>query len=127
MSTITEKETTHLNLPPLLEKHMDFSVWLLNRVKKFHKDLRFMIGSHLAELCLKLMDELINAYYGCKGPARISALQKANVYIEQMRIKIRISYMLGQLPTNAVLYAGRCLKEEAKMIQGWLNTENSHA
>lgn len=126
MIFITKEEVGHLNLPPLLEKHMDFSVWLLNRVKKYHKDLRFMIGSHLAELCLKLMDELVNAYYGSKGAARISALQKANVYIEQLRLKIRMSYMLGQLPANALLYAGRCLKEEARMIQGWLKTESNH-
>lgn len=126
MTIITEKETTWLPLPPLIEKHLDFSVWMIYKVRKFDKDLRYTIGSHIAELCLTIMNILVRAFYGQKGETRIKNLNQAKLYIEELRINIRMSFMLGLMPASSVLYAARCLKEESKMIQGWLKTEINH-
>lgn len=126
MTTTTEKESTWLPLPPLIEKHLDFSVWLLYKVRKFDKDLRFTIGNHISALCLSVTNVLVGAYYGNKGNGRIQSLHQAQLYIEELRINLRMCFMLGLMPAASLLYAARCLKEEAKMIQGWLNTENAH-
>ena len=50
--TVTEMK----QLPPLLERHSDFTVWTLNRVRKFNKDLRFSFGTHMADTCLSIQD-----------------------------------------------------------------------
>jgi hypothetical protein len=113
-------------LPPLIEKHLELTIWMMYKLRKFNKDLRYLIGNNIADACLLLLDVLIEAYYGKKGQERIECIKKALLLTEQLRLKLRMTYVLGLMPTRSIFFATNCLQEQAKMLQGWLKTENAH-
>jgi len=121
-----EKVSNENLLPPLIEKQIDFTIWMMYKVRKFDKDLRYLIGNNIADVCLLMLDVLVEAYYGKKGLQRVECLKRALLLIEQLRLKLRMSYVLGLMPTRSIFYATNCLHEQAKMLQGWLNSESAH-
>ncbi len=117
--TITEMK----QLPPLLERHSDFTVWTLNRVRKFNKDLRFSFGTHMADTCLSIQDGLVDALYSSKGAVRLDKLQRVSTLLEQLRIQLRMAYNLKLINARSLHYAAQCLQEEGRMLGGWIKSE----
>lgn len=114
-------------LPPLLEKHQEFTVWVLAKVRKFPKDLRYSFGSHLAQNSLFIMDLLTEALYIGKGGKRNAVLQNISIRIEQLRIQLRMAYNLKLINGGALHYAVRCIKEEGSMLGGWMKAGRRYA
>ncbi len=110
-------------LPPLLERHSDFTVWTLNRVRKFSKDLRFSFGTHIADTCLSIQDGLVDALYSSKGAVRLDKLQRVSTLLEQLRIQLRMAYHLKLINAHSLHYAAGCLQEEGSMLGGWIKSE----
>lgn len=112
-------------LPPLLERHFDFCVWIIQRVRKFDTDLRNLLGKNIIDLSLRLMDLLVVAYQSGKGNARLSYLQDADLLLEQLRLKLRMAYKLKLLPARSLHFAAGLLIDEGKMIGGWIRKEKN--
>lgn len=117
--TVTEMK----QLPPLLERHSDFTVWTLNRVRKFNKDLRFSFGTHIADTCLSIQDGLVDALCSGKGAVRLDKLQRVSTLLEQLRIQLRMAYHLKLINARSLHYAVGCLQEEGSMLGGWIKSE----
>lgn len=117
--TVTEMK----QLPPLLERHCDFTVWTLNKVRKFNKDLRFSFGSHMANTCLLIQDGLVDALYSSKGNIRLEKLQRISTLLEQLRLQLRMAYNLKLINAGSLHYAAGCLQEEGNMLGGWIKSE----
>jgi hypothetical protein len=112
-------------LPPLLERHFDFCVWIIQRVRKFDTDLRNLLGKNIIDLSLRLMDLLVVAFQSGKGNARLSYLQEADLLLEQLRLKLRMAYKLKLLPARSLHFAAGLLMDEGKMIGGWIRKEKN--
>ena len=112
-------------LPPLLEQHTDFTVWVLDKVRKFHKDLRFNFGTDLANTCLMVMDGLVESLYIGKGRVRADKLQEVSICLEQLRIHLRMAWKLRLINASALHYATGCLQKEGKMLGGWIKSETN--
>lgn len=117
--TVTEMK----QLPPLLERHSDFTVWTLNRVRKFNKDLRFSFGTHIADTCLSIQDGLVDALYSSKDAVRLDKLRRVSTLLEQLRIQLRMAYHLKLINARSLHYAAQCLQEEGSMLGGWIKSE----
>lgn len=112
-------------LPPLLERHFDFCVWIIQRVRKFDTDLRNLLGKNIIDLSLRLMDLLVVAFQSGKGNARLLYLQEADLLLEQLRLKLRMAYKLKLLPARSLHFAAGLLMDEGKMIGGWIRKEKN--
>jgi|GEM_PF-715015 len=131
-SNLTQAENEPLGfaeiaLPPLLERHFDFCVWIIQRVRKFDTDLRNFLGKNIIDLSLSIMDLLVLAYQSGKGNARLAYLKEADLLLEQLRIKLRMSYKLKLLPARSLHFAAGLLNDEGKMIGGWIRKEKSES
>jgi len=115
--------TEKVVLPPILERHMDFSVWLTNKVRKFPKDLRYSFGAYLMDKCMGVLDNLTKAYYQPDPLVRQACLLEASTGLEQLRLGLRMSVSLRVLNAAALYYATGCLVEEGKMLGGWIKKE----
>lgn len=110
-------------LPPLLEAHADFSVWVLNKLRKFPRDIRFGFGNHISNTCLGIMDALVVALYSGKGAERLRQLNDVSSGIERLRLQLRMAWKLRLINAKALHYATGCLLEEGKMLGGWIKSE----
>jgi 23S rRNA-intervening sequence protein len=113
-------------LPPLLERHADFTVWILYKVKKFPKDLRFSFGEYLSRNCFLIMDGLVESYYLPRGIDRTKKLQEVSANIEKLRLHLRMAWKLKLINASALHYSTECLQQEGKMLGGWLRMEQEN-
>lgn len=118
---------TEIVLPPLLERHFDFCVWIIQRVRKFDTDLRNFLGKNIIDLSLSIMDLLVLAYQSGKGSARLDYLKDIDLLLEQLRIKLRMAYKLKLLPARSLHFAAGLLNDEGKMIGGWIRKEKNES
>ncbi len=115
-------------LPPLLERHADFTVWVLNKVRKFPRDIRFGFGNHISSTSLNVMDRLLDALYSIKGSNdRLQPLQDVSSGIEKLRLQLRMAWKLKLINAKALHYASGCLMEEGRMLGGWIKSESKAA
>lgn len=117
------KQLAPNTLPPLLEKHQELCVWIINKVRKFPKDLRYDFGHHLSHNTLCLMDLLVQALYESNQLNKVQLLEKCSICIEQLRLQLRMAYTLRLLNARALHYATHYLHEEGQMLGGWLKMQ----
>lgn len=112
-------------LPPLLERHADFTVWMLNKVRKFPKDLRFSLGAHITDTCLAVMDFLTESLFTKDKGRRMDKLERISLLLEQLRLQLRLAWQLRIINARALHYATGCLQDQGRMLGGWIRTTES--
>ena len=77
----------HRRQSPIFVKTYDLVLWLLERVERFPKGQRFVLGRRVEDKALELQDLLVAAVHGA-SPAR--TLRLADVALHQLRISLRL-------------------------------------
>lgn len=101
---------------PVIQACYDFTVWLLPKIGKLPRDLRFTLGEKIERLTLHILEGLIRARYDSdRGPI----LDDVNVDLEVLRHLIRVAHDLKALPTKAYGDAAKQLMDIGIQVGGW--------
>ena len=101
---------------PVIQACHDFTVWLLPKIGRLPRDLRFTLGEQIERLTLHILEGLIRARYDTqRGPI----LDTVNVDLEVLRHLIRVAHDLKALPTKAYGDAAKKLLDIGGQVGGW--------
>lgn len=115
-------ETKEIQLPPIIEHHFDFCVWLVRKVSKFPKDQRFILGGRIENLTVGILEQLIEAALQRAGEYKLNLLRKINVALEQLRFLLRLACKLNVLNIRSLHYAVKLLVKIGNMLGAWIKS-----
>lgn len=101
---------------PVIRACHEFVVWLLPKIGKFPRDLRFTLGETIERQTLLVLELLIRARY---RRDRNLILDDANIELEILRYLLRTAHDLKALPTKAYGDAAVRLIDIGQQIGGW--------
>jgi len=104
------------NTMQVIPKLGDFILWLVQKINKFPRSQKFVLGDRIEILFLDILDLLIEANY---SHSKIEFLNRANLKLEKGRYLIRIAKDLGYFNLKAYEFSSRSVNEIGKMIGGW--------
>tara|TARA_R110002111_G_scaffold260867_1_gene332902 strand:- start:7775 stop:8131 length:357 start_codon:yes stop_codon:yes gene_type:complete len=107
---------------PLIRAWYEMTIWLIPKIQKFPRDLRFVLGEKIEQLLFGILDLLIQAKYTRQ---RTSLLDTVNVELEKLRFHLRIAHDLNALSHKAYgLSSGRLL-DIGGQVGGWKRATQS--
>src|SRR5271154_4492962 len=91
---------------PIFIKWMDFVKWLLVTSDHFPKKARFTFTDRLLNIALSIVEDFVEARY---SKSKMTALKKANMSLEKMRVFVRICYECKFLSRKSYEHASYCI------------------
>ena len=116
MSMATDKEL------PILRAWYEFTVWLVPKIGKFPRDLRFTLGERVERRTFEILELLIQARY---SKERLPLLERANVDLNILLYLLRAAHELKALPPKAYGDASVKLLEIGTQLGGWKKSSQS--
>ncbi len=107
---------------PIFVKWIDFLKWLLLATEKFPKRVRFTFADRINHIALSIVEDLIEARYSRQ---KMTALRRANLGIEKLRVLLRICFESKILSYKAYEHAMVSLNEVGKMLGGWIKQQET--
>ncbi len=101
---------------PIIRACYEFLVWLVPKIGKFPRDLRFTLGDRIERQLFIVLEYLIRAQY---QRDRSHLLNQANVELEILRFQIRAAHELKVLSTKTYGNACSRMTEIGQQIGGW--------
>jgi len=111
-----------MELPPIVERMYELNVWLLNKVGKFPRDQRFILGQRITDKGLDIQEGLIRAALSRNSEAKSESLREANVQLAQLRYLIRLGKDGRCMNVKAWHFCSKNLLEIGRMLGGWIKT-----
>ncbi len=109
---------------PVFDKWITILDWILDRVEKFPKSVRFTLSTRIVNISLDILESIVEAIYTKK---RSYILRRINLYIEKLRVLFRICFKRRYISTNQYEFISSEIMEFGKMIGGWIKHELSRA
>jgi len=98
-----------MELPPIVEKMYEVNAWLLQKVSKFPKDHRYILGVRLSNKGFDIQDRLIEASLTRKGEDKSGVLHEVSLALEQFRYLLRLAKDQKCLSHDAWFYCSKNL------------------
>jgi len=99
-----------------ITKAYDLARELTQRVRKFPRDLRFVLGDRLLTTSYDTLDLLIEARY---TRDRLLLLRRANVLLERLRFQVRLCSDERLLSLAQYEYVAKGVDEVGRLVGGW--------
>lgn len=103
-------------LPIVVAKTYDFSVWMIRKVEHFPRSFRFSVGDRLVGGVIDLLLRLVDAAYARDKGA---ILTEVNGMLNRMRYLLRLAKDLQLLTVDSYGYAAERVEEIGRMAGGW--------
>lgn len=100
----------------VIPKTTDFILWMVQKINKFPRSQKFVLGDRIETLFLEILELLIEANY---SRDKIGFLNEANLKLEKGRYLMRIAKDLHYFNLRAYEFSSRSINEIGKMIGGW--------
>jgi hypothetical protein len=102
----------------------DLLTWLLPRTEAFPKAQRFVVTKRLQDAALNFQEalHLANAY---DGKIRLSHLQAADAYLNQLRLYLRLAHQWQWLTSGQYEHVSKMVAEIGRLLGGWLRQTRS--
>ena len=107
---------------PIIRAWYEFTVWLVPKIGKFPRDLRFTLGERVERKLFEILELLIRARY---TRDRTSLLETANVELDILLYLLRAAHELKALPPKAYGDASVKLLEIGTQLGGWKKSSQS--
>ncbi|TWT40858.1 hypothetical protein KOR42_48540 [Thalassoglobus neptunius] len=101
---------------PIIRAWYELTVWLIPKIGKFPRDIRFTLGERIETRVLTVLELLIRARY---AKDRIALLEEANTEIDVIFYLLRIARDLKALPTKGYGFASEKLVNVGTQLGGW--------
>jgi hypothetical protein len=102
--------------PVAVQRTYDLAIWLIAKVEKFPRSLRFSLGERLIGRSLDLLEALASAAY---AKDKMALLERANLSVTSLRFLLRMSFDLKLMGSDSQEFASAKLEEIGRMIGGW--------
>lgn len=89
---------------------------MTQRVAKFPRDFRFLLGDRILANVYDLLDLLIEAKYVRE---KAGLLDRANLRLEQMRFQFRLAHDEKLVSVHQYEVAARLIDEVGRLVGGW--------
>jgi 23S rRNA-intervening sequence protein len=103
-------------LPVVVQKAYEFSLWLIQKVENFPRSYRFSVGDRLVQSVLDLLLRLVDAAYSRDKSA---ILNEVNGLLNRMRFLLRLAKDLKLLLVDSYGFAAESVEEIGRMAGGW--------
>lgn len=108
-----------LNNYPIFEKWYSTLNWILDKVEKLPKSVRFTISTKISNLALEIMETIIEMIY---SKNKKPLLTKINLLLEKLRIYFRICSDRRYISLKQYEFISKALNETGKMTGGLLKS-----
>jgi len=102
---------------PVVERMYQFLRWLLERINKFPRSQRFVLGDRMENTALDILELLIEANY---SQEKRELLRRANLQLQKLRFLIRLAKDGHYLSVSQYEFSAQALNEIGSQIGGWL-------
>jgi len=106
---------------PIFEKTYELILWLYPTVNKFPKSQRFILGQHIENTILEILEEVIETN---QKRNKAPFLKKISVKLDKLRILIRLSKDLKFISIRQYSFAAEKINEIGKMLGGWIKSSS---
>ena len=106
-----------LNNYPVYEKYYLIFNWILDKLEKYPKSVRYSVCKKIYEITVYIYEKIIDSIYDNE---RLDALKQVNISIEKLRLFMRLSHDRKYISTKQYEYISEEINELGKMIGGWL-------
>jgi len=114
-----------MDMPPIVEKMYDLNKWLLQRVGKFPRDQRLLLGQRLMQKSLEIQDDLVAAALAAKGESKTATLGRVSLAVDQLRYLLRLACDSRCMSRSAWCFGVGNLTEIGRMLGGWMKKTES--
>ena len=104
---------------PIFTKWYKILNYIIDKVEKYPKNVRFTISDRIINLSFDIMESIIDSIY---SKNRSHILDDINLYMEKLRIYIRISKDRKYLSLKQYEYLSDEINEIGSMVGGWKKT-----
>ncbi|MBS0202905.1 MAG: diversity-generating retroelement protein Avd [Planctomycetes bacterium] len=101
---------------PIIRAWYEFLIWIVPKIEKFPRNLRFTLGERLEQRILAVLETLIRARYSRN---RLNLLEAANTELDVILYLLRAAHDLKALPTRAYGMTSEKLLEIGVQLGGW--------
>lgn len=108
----------------IFEKTYELILWLYPTANKFPKSQRFVLGQHIENTILKILEGIIEAN---QERNKSPYLKKISVELDKLRILIRLSKDLRFISVKQYGFAANKVNEIGKMLGGWTRQQREQA
>ncbi len=108
-----------LSEPPIFHKTYELILWFWPIVNKFPKSQRFVLGQRVENALIDFLELIIEAK---NSKIKISALTKASIKLDKLRILVRLAKDLHFISIKQYQFAVMMIDEIGKMLGGWLRS-----
>ncbi|MDP2322607.1 MAG: diversity-generating retroelement protein Avd [Gammaproteobacteria bacterium] len=105
---------------PLIQKTYDLVLWMGQKVGKFPRDQKFLLGDRVQNGLLDFLGLLVEAEY---SPRKLAVLERASVLFEKLRLMLRLCNDLRLLGQDGYRHASMQVAEIGRMLGGWLKQQ----
>jgi hypothetical protein len=98
----------------------EFLRWLIERVGKFPRDQRFLLGDRIENAGLDVLLLLVEAVY---SRDKRGVLRRANLELEKLRWLIRLAQDSRLLSVSQYEYAAKQMTDVGAQIGGWIKQQ----
>lgn len=103
----------------IFEKTYELILWLYPTVNKFPKTQRFVLGQHIENTILKILEGIVEAN---QERNKFIYLRKISVKLDKLRILIRLSKDLKFISIRQYSFVVEKVNEIGKMLGGWIKS-----
>jgi len=108
------KEPTDL---VVITKTYDLLGWMMDRVDRFPRSQRFLLGDRLISGLLDVLGLLIEARYSSQG--RLALLRKVNIELEKLRYAFRLAKDKKLVALKSFEYGAKGMDQVGRLVGGW--------
>jgi hypothetical protein len=101
---------------PVIAKALDLAREMTDRVRRFPRDLRFVLGDRILATTYDILDLLVEARY---THAKRGLLDRANILLERLRFQVRLCVDEKLLTVRQYEYVAGLIQEAGAMVGGW--------
>jgi four helix bundle protein len=112
------QENMYKNLA-IFEKTYDLILWIYPTVNKFPKSQRFVLGQHIENTVLELLEGIIEAN---SEKNKALYLKKLSVKLDKLRILVRLSKDFKFISLRQYKFVSGIINEIGKMLGGWIKS-----
>ena len=110
------KSGSQSELPVVVGKAYDFSLWLIQKVEHFPRSYRFSVGDRLVGSAIDLLLRLVDAAY---ARDKAGVLAEVNGMLNRLRFLLRLAKDLKLLTLDGYGHAAEKAEEIGRMAGGW--------
>ena len=103
----------------IFEKSYELILWIYPTVNKFPKSQRFILGQHIENTILKILEGIIEAN---QERNKFSYLKQVSIDLDKLRILIRLSKDFRFLSIRQYEFVANKVNEIGKMLGGWIKS-----